>query len=96
LWLAIQCAFIRNRDRTRWWNRRWSKYGVVLTINGYGRRSLNVGGVSGWHDVPPITFCYLLRTFRVACSSMATFNWAKPSHFATPLFQTPLHCYCLF
>jgi hypothetical protein len=95
LWLVTWCAFIKNRDKTRWWKRRGSKYGVVLRVNGFCKRSLSVGRVSGWHDVPSITLCCLLRTFRVACSSIPNFNWAKPCHFATPLFQTPLHYFYL-
>jgi hypothetical protein len=49
---------------------------IELGINGFCKRSLNVGGVNGGHDVSSITFCHLLMTFQVACPSMA-FNWAK-------------------
>jgi hypothetical protein len=50
--------------------------GIELGIDGSYKRSLNMGGVNGGHDVSSITFCHLLMTFQVACPSMA-FNWAK-------------------
>jgi hypothetical protein len=58
--------------------------GVGDGIDGSCKRSLNVGGVNGGHDVSPITFYHLLITFQVACPSMAI-NWAKTRSFATPL-----------
>jgi len=37
--------------------------GIELGINGSYKRSLNVGGVNGGHDVSSITLCHLFMIF---------------------------------
>jgi hypothetical protein len=44
--------------------------GIELGVDSFCKRSLNVGGVSGGHDVPSITFCRLFRAFQVACPDL--------------------------
>jgi len=64
------------------------KNGVEFGVDFSCWGSLNVGGVSGGHDVPSITFYYLLKTFQMACPSMA-FNWAKTWSLCNTVFLDP-------
>jgi hypothetical protein len=60
--------------------------GIELGVDGFCKRSLNVGEVTGGHDVPSITLCYNIPS---GMSRPVTFNWAKTWSLCNTTFLDP-------